>query len=110
MQLSGMTWTCGALMALIISGCGEVSTSKVDASMSTSDGKSIDGPTACAIGVQAFCMSDQLVACDGQGNITGMTTCAVGCNTAENRCNKVDPSNGLATLLDEAATAPDVTL
>jgi hypothetical protein len=50
------------------------------------------------------------VTCDGQGNVTATTTCAVGCNASAMRCNKVDPSNDLAMFLDDAESAPDVVL
>jgi hypothetical protein len=97
------------LAFLVAAGCGSVSTEKMDAAMGSADA-AIDAPTACAIGETAMCAGDNLVTCDGQGNITATTACVLGCSTANKRCLKVASSNSLDTFLDEAATAPDLVL
>lgn len=58
----------------------------------------------------AMYVGDELVTCDAEGQITSTETCMLGCNAAASRCNKLDPSNGLAELLDETATAADLDL
>src|SRR5262245_24951215 len=95
------------LLCLVSAACGNVA-SKIDAAVPLDS--AIDAPPACAIGTTALCSGNDLVICDGQGHITSMTTCAVGCNAGAMRCNKVDPSNGLAAHLDAAETAPDLVL
>ncbi len=65
---------------------------------------------SCPIGTTTMCSGSNLVACDGQGHVTNTEACALGCSDAAKRCNKVNPSNGLAGSFDEAATAADLTL
>ena len=57
-----------------------------------------------------MCDGANLLTCDGQGNITSTMPCALGCQAAEQRCRKVDPSNGLAGALDDAAGATELVL
>jgi hypothetical protein len=98
-------------MALVVvAGCGSVSAKKMDASVGSGGDAAVDAATACPAGVTAMCSGDDLVTCDSQGNITNTQTCALGCDGNAKRCLKVDPSNGLATFLDDAATAPDLVL
>jgi hypothetical protein len=42
--------------------------------------------------------------------VTCPDDCALGCHATEGRCNTVDPSNGLASALDDAANATDLVL
>jgi hypothetical protein len=64
----------------------------------------------CTGGEALRCDGDQLVTCNTEGTGAVAETCALGCNADMLRCNNVDPSNGLATYLDQAAQQGDVTL
>lgn len=64
----------------------------------------------CTAGDALRCDGDQLVTCNAAGTGAVAETCALGCNADMLRCNNVDPSNGLATYLDQAAQQGDVTL
>ena len=101
-----------ASLALCAFACGNVSEEKSDANTPI-DGPSdaaIDGALACPVGAIAVCSGASLVTCDGQGHATNTEACALGCNDTAKRCNKLDPSNGLASSLDDAATANDLVL
>lgn len=103
---SFVVWLAAAVLG---SACGEVSSNKkVDAAVQND--AAIDAPPECPVGTTALCSGNGLVTCDGEGNITNTETCALGCNATETRCNKVDPSNGLAAMLDEAAASTDLLL
>ncbi|MFN0250450.1 MAG: hypothetical protein ACKV2T_26455 [Kofleriaceae bacterium] len=43
-------------------------------------------------------------------SVTCPDDCALGCHATEGRCNGVDPSNGLASALDDAANATELVL
>jgi hypothetical protein len=64
----------------------------------------------CTAGQPLRCDGDQLVSCNAEGTGAVADACALGCNAEGPRCNNVDPSNGLATYLDQAAQQGDVTL
>ena len=64
----------------------------------------------CTAGMALRCDADELVTCNGEGTGAVSETCALGCNADDLRCNYVDPSNGLATYLDQAAQQSDVAL
>lgn len=65
---------------------------------------------SCPIGTTTMCSGASLVSCDGQGHVTSTVACALGCNDPAKRCNKLNPSNGLAGSLDDAANASDLIL
>lgn len=98
------------LWILVVAGCGSVEGKKPDAAVVVQDDAEVDAPPACPIGVTAMCPTSELITCDGQGNITAMQPCVLGCNTGENRCLKVAPSNNLSALFDEAEGATDFVL
>lgn len=56
------------------------------------------------------CETDTLITCSSTGTIESSEVCALDCFSDGTRCNDLDPSNGLADQLDDAASAPDVTL
>ncbi len=55
----------------------------------------------------SVCEADVVTICDGSGAVESQADCLLGCFDGE-RCNKLDPSNGLAPHLDEAANSIDV--
>jgi hypothetical protein len=57
-----------------------------------------------------ICAGDELVTCSPEGEEVSREPCALGCHDSGERCNDLDPSNGLAEHLDDAASAPDVVL
>ena len=86
----------------LLAACGGV-TSASDAAMSSDGAPGIDGSPGI----------DGTPGADGgtdaqEGCIEA--NCLLGCYSDGTRCNKVDPSNGLATHLDSAETMGDVTL
>ncbi len=90
---------------LLAVGCGTVKNTDVDAALQ------IDAPiTSCPVGTLQVCTSNTHLTCDAQGNMISSETCGLGCNTSEPRCNKVNPSNGLASALDDAEQAADLIL
>ena len=68
------------------------------------------GSGSCTADEVLRCDGEQLVSCnaDGTGEVT--EACALGCDGTGPRCKGVDPSNGLATYLDQAAQQGDVVL
>jgi hypothetical protein len=68
-----------------------------------------DGAPSCQPST-TICENDQEVVCDASGRVASVTACAIGCHPEGARCNDVDPSNGLAVYLDDAAGAPDLVL
>ncbi|MDX2093251.1 MAG: hypothetical protein SFX73_35740 [Kofleriaceae bacterium] len=107
-----------AIATLGVAACGSVNQTAPDAAVDETVDASPDAPpdatpdarTDCPIGTTTLCDGDNLVTCDEAGNITDTSPCALGCNASAGRCKVVDPSNGLASHLDEAAAAPDLTL
>lgn len=79
------SWMTCLLIGLV--GCGSVKNEDV-----TDAGPNADSSTADMAALE--CPSD----------------CALGCNTDEGRCHHVNPSNGLAGALDDAAGAADLVL
>jgi hypothetical protein len=67
-------------------------------------------PTICSANQPLRCDSSTLVRCSGDGMGEVNEECLLGCNVSELRCNDVAPSNGLAVLLDMAASEPDLDL
>lgn len=72
----------------------------------------VDGAVelACASGETAKCLNDELFTCDGEGNVVDSEPCPLGCHEGDPRCNLLNPSNGLAAQLDEAAAGSDLAL
>lgn len=54
--------------------------------------------------------TDVYTECSSEGIATLQMQCPLGCASDMEKCVDVDPSNGLATYLDMAATAPDLVL
>jgi hypothetical protein len=57
--------------------------------------------------------TDRYTECDGDGVVTRVMECPLGCSDSVEKCLDVDPSNGVAMYLDQAATdadAPDLAL
>tara|TARA_R110002073_G_scaffold140253_12_gene290948 strand:- start:3075 stop:4436 length:1362 start_codon:yes stop_codon:yes gene_type:complete len=55
----------------------------------------------------SVCADDVETVCDADGSVARETTCALGCFDDE-RCGKMNPSNGMAPHLDDAANGNDV--
>ena len=55
----------------------------------------------------SVCADDVETVCDADGSVARETTCALGCFDDE-RCGKMNPSNGMAPHLDDAANGIDV--
>jgi hypothetical protein len=64
----------------------------------------------CSANQALRCDGDNLVRCNADGTAEVNETCLLGCNASALRCRDVDPSNGLAGLLDIAASEPDLDL
>lgn len=79
-----------------------------DAATDAATDAAIDAPPiACT---ETTCTNDVLEVCGSNGMVESTENCALGCYTDGTRCNEVDPSNGLASQLDQAAQQGDVTL
>lgn len=76
---------------------------------------SVDGepntciPGACTPGATLSCNDGIMRVCNQLGSSYEQETCALGC-ADETRCKDIDPSNGFASMLDEAPMGPDVVL
>jgi len=68
----------------------------------------IDAVVTCTASTTT-CSSSTLVVCDADG-IGTVTTCGFGCAISGDRCNDLDPSNGLRTYLDQSANASPLVL
>lgn len=99
----------GWAVVVLMAACGSVKNADIDAPAASIDA-ALDAPTSCPPGTLDLCTADTHLTCDAQGSITAMETCNLGCNPTEPRCNKLAPSNGLATAFDEAAQSPDLIL
>src|ERR1043165_7847810 len=99
----GMDANQGGIDAPVDSADG--SRSGVDAS----DAASIDALPAlvCTPDQALRCDGNTLVRCNSDGSAELRESCTLGCNAVGVRCNDVDPSNGLASYLDMAASEPD---
>jgi len=73
------------------------------------DSTATDASPSCTPN-QVRCDGNDLRRCNAEGTAEATTTCALGCNVAEPRCVDVNPSNGLAALLDMTASEPDLDL
>lgn len=71
------------------------------------DGGAPDAALACTPSTRS-CASDTLTICGSDGQVMRTETCSLGCTTAGNACLQLDPSNGLASALDGAASGPAV--
>lgn len=67
----------------------------------------IDGPVCVAN--TTTCSDATLIVCDAEGQGT-IVTCGFGCAASGDRCRDLEPSNGLVAFLDQARTAPSLTL
>jgi len=56
------------------------------------------------------CAGGQLITCDSIGTIESSVDCSLDCHPVEDRCNELNPSNGLASALDDSAAGPVLTL
>ncbi len=97
----------------VLANCGNVETKSTDAG-STADASTV-GPVDAEVATDAtlacvpsssVCAQDVVRVCDATGMVASDTACLLGCFDAE-RCNKLDPSNGLAAHLDDAAQSLD---
>jgi hypothetical protein len=57
-----------------------------------------------------ICAGSELVTCSPEGEEVSREQCALGCHESGERCNELDPSNGLAAQLDDAIGGPAVVL
>lgn len=64
----------------------------------------------CAASSALRCTGEQLVHCNSDGNAEILESCPLGCDAAKLRCVDVNPSNALATYLDQAAVQADINL
>jgi hypothetical protein len=103
-SMSRGAFGCAAVLAIVA--CGKVQSHDADAPQQA------DAPArVCAVGQTTTCSQNTLITCDANGQQVSTETCALGCDsTGTARCKRVDPSNGLATALDNAAMAPDLVL
>lgn len=74
------------------------------------DGAPGDGSMSTCEPSTIVCEDGQLVMCDSTGNVAVTEPCALDCHPTEDRCNAADPSNALASHLDAAASASDLSL
>ena len=98
---------------LLLVACGSVNEDKGDGGV---DGLVADAavdmeidapPAACT---QTTCTNDTLSVCNTSAGMVERTEhCNLGCFD-QTRCNHIEPSNGLASSVDQAASQPDVTL
>jgi len=102
---------------LVVGACGSVEPGGRDAGGPDSGpggGGDDGGPDASGAETcepdTAVCADDRTVVCDASGTVTSMAACPVGCHPDGDRCNDIDPSNGLGAHLDDAAAAPDLVL
>jgi hypothetical protein len=85
---------------------------QVDGGAKDDGGASGDAPASpiCTPNQALRCDNDNLVRCNNEGTAEISESCAIGCNTAQLRCNEVNPSNELAPHLDVSAGEPDLDL
>ena len=65
---------------------------------------------SCTANQPLRCDGNNLVSCNAEGNGAVNTACDLGCDGTALKCKGVDPSNNLASNLDQAAAQGDVTL
>jgi hypothetical protein len=77
-----------------------------------SDGGGVDSSSdqICTPGQALRCDGNDLVRCNSDATAVVRDSCALGCSTANLRCNDLAPSNGLAPYLDMAAREADLDL
>lgn len=103
---------CAPFAAAVgLASCGSVPAKQgADASVGdtgTEDAGIDAPPKACTT---TTCTNDVLEVCGSNGMVESTEQCALGCFSNGNRCNTVEPSNGLASHLDQAPQQSDVTL
>ena len=64
----------------------------------------------CTPNAVISCNGDELTSCNADGTAQVTDMCGLGCAAGEARCNLFTPTNGLASLLQDARSEPDVTL
>ena len=98
------------VLATAIAACGGVDTNPDAAANPDGGGGTPDSPPMydARENCTAMVCADGMVTCMPSGEL--VETCALGCYTDNTRCNLLDPSNGLAALLDTASVKGDVTL
>lgn len=52
------------------------------------------------------CTDDRYIDCSSTGTVEVQLDCVLGCDATEAKCRDVDPSNGVASYLDQAHTDP----
>lgn len=103
----------GSFAALFMAAaCGAVPGKNPDGGMSDAaenhDAHEVDAaPVACT---ETTCTDDVLEVCGTNGLVERTEQCALGCADTSPRCYALDPSNSLASRLDEAPLQNDVTL
>lgn len=70
---------------------------------------SVDAALDAASCSQTTCSNGVLEVCGASGTVESVETCRLGCFSS-NRCNRVDPSNGLGTQVDTSAGLSAVTI
>jgi hypothetical protein len=65
------------------------------------------GPSAACTPNTTVCASGQLTACSDNGTVQSTEACAIACAASGDRCQELDPANGLAAELDGAGAGPD---
>lgn len=103
---------CGPLCSLLLLACGSVSGQTTDASSGSGDQDAMGSGSAatCTAGEALSCANDTLVRCGTDGITHESIACQLGCHATEVRCNDVDPSNSLASYLDQTAGKPTLDL
>lgn len=82
------------------------------------DASALDGATSDALvpDAETGCVPDSIVCddatdryteCSSEGVVTRVMECPLGCSDSVEKCVDVDPSNGVAEYLDQAATDPN---
>ncbi len=59
---------------------------------------------------ETVCANGKVSTCDASGDVVSSQVCPLGCFEDQPRCREVKPSNGLESILDMVANAPDVDL
>lgn len=84
--------------------------SSIDAAVDGTVDVDAASPSTCNASQPLRCAGSTLVRCNSDGTGEVNDECLLGCNASELRCKDLDPSNGLAGLLDMSAGEPDLDL
>lgn len=104
--MSRLAW-CGVLLVMIAAACGKVSPEGGDAGAGDRGDGGIGPVDDCEPGEPIACDGAELRVCNQAGDGEERVTCGLRCDPAGPACqDEVDPSNGLADLLDQAEAAP----